>query len=98
MAGGRTVNFKPIAHKVGGRSGLEIITSLLDVKMGFDDVLEKAGKILAKGIKEENVDLKQKISEAQDIKAKVSASPENITHFGSNELVKRFFWYRVNNG
>lgn len=98
MSGGRTVNFKPIAHKVGGRSGLEIITSLLDVKMGFDDVLEKAGKILAKGIKEEKVDLKQKISEARDITAKPFASSENITHFGSNELVKRFFWYRVNNG
>lgn len=98
MAGGRAVNFKPIAHKVGGRSNLEIIDSLADTKMEFDEILKETSRILAGGIKEEKVDLKQKISEARDITAKPSAPPENITHFGNNELVKRFFWYRVNNG
>jgi len=97
LAGGRTESFKPIAHKVGGRSGLEILMSLTDTKMEFDDVLDETDKILGKGIKQEKVDLKQKISEAQKITAKGSASPANITHFGNNKLVKRFFWYRVNN-
>jgi predicted molibdopterin-dependent oxidoreductase YjgC len=97
MAGGRTINFRPIAHKVGGRSNLEIIDLLSDTKMEFDEVLKETSRILAGGIREEKVDLKQKISEARDITARESAPPENITHFGDNELVKRFFWYKVNN-
>jgi anaerobic selenocysteine-containing dehydrogenase len=97
MAGRRNVNFKPIVHKVGGRSNVEILDSLADTKMDFDEILTQTARIAAAGIKEEKVDLKQKISEAQGITAKPSASPENITHFGNNELVKRFFWYRVNN-
>jgi predicted molibdopterin-dependent oxidoreductase YjgC len=97
MAGKRNVNFKPIAHKVGGRSNVKIINSLADIKMDFDETLNQTSRILAGGIKEEKVDMKQKISEARDISARPSASPEDITHFGDNELVKRFFWYRVNN-
>jgi len=97
LSGGRKENFRSLAHKVGGMSDLEIIASLMDNKVDFNEILEETDKILAKGIKQEKVDLKQKISEAQDITAKGSALPENITHFGDNGLVKRFFWYRVNN-
>jgi NADH:ubiquinone oxidoreductase subunit F (NADH-binding) len=97
LAGGRKENFRPLAHKVGGRSDLEIIASLMDMKVEFNEILEETSGILSKGIKEEKVDLMQKVLEAQDITAKGSALPENITHFGDNSLVKRFFWYRVNN-
>ncbi len=97
MAGGRNVNFKPIVHKVGGRSNVKIINSLADIKMDFDEILAQTSRVLALGMKVEKVDLKQKISEARDIAARPSAAAENITHFGNNELVKRFFWYRVNN-
>jgi len=97
LAGGRIESFKPLALKVGGKSGFEIMSLISGINMSSDDVSEEAGKILANGIKEEKVDLKKKISEALDIRPRASALPENITHFGDNELVKRFFWYRVNN-
>jgi NADH dehydrogenase/NADH:ubiquinone oxidoreductase subunit G len=97
LASGRIESFKPLAPKVGGRSGLEIMSSLFDTKVGSSEVSEETGKILAKGMKEEKVDLKKKISEALDIRPKATAYLENITHFGDNGLVKRFFWYRVNN-
>ena len=97
LAGGRIESFKPLAPKVGGRSGFEIMSLISGIKISQDEASEEAGKILAKGIKEEKVDLKKKVSEALDIRPKASAHPENITHFGDNGLVKRFFWYRVNN-
>jgi NADH dehydrogenase/NADH:ubiquinone oxidoreductase subunit G len=97
LAGGRIESFKPLAPKVGGRSGFEIMSLISGIKISSDNASEEIGKILAKGIKEEKVDLKKKISEALDIRLKASATPENITHFGDNSLVKRFFWYRVNN-
>jgi formylmethanofuran dehydrogenase subunit B len=98
LAGNRTESFRPLAHKVGGKSNLEIMALLMDQKIEFDEVLEETNKVLIKGIKEEKVDLKQKISEAQSIVPKEQAAIENITHFGNNSLVKNFFWYRVNNG
>ncbi|MFH1710224.1 MAG: molybdopterin-dependent oxidoreductase [bacterium] len=90
LAGGRIESFEPLVRKVGGRSVLEITALLVDARTG-------AGEMLAKGPKEEKVDLKQKIAEAQDIKAREAVLSGNITHFGDNSLVKRFFWYRVNN-
>jgi len=98
MAGKRNVNFKPIAHKVGGRSNVKIVNSLADIKMDFGETLDQTSRILSAGITEEKVDLKQKISEARDINSDIPTSPEDITHFGNNKLVNRFFWYRVNNG
>jgi len=97
LAGGRIESFKSLAPKIGGMTGLEIISLLFDTKVGSNEASEEIDKILAKGIKEEKVDLKKKISEALDIRPKAAAFLENITHFGNNGLVKRFFWYRVNN-
>jgi NADH dehydrogenase/NADH:ubiquinone oxidoreductase subunit G len=97
LAGGRIENFKPLAPKVGGMTGLEIISLISGIKITQDEASEETGKILAKGIEEEKVDLKKKISEALDIRPKTAACLENITHFGDNGLVKRFFWYRMNN-
>ena len=96
LAGGRIESFKPLAPKVGGKSGFEILSLISGIKISPDEAFRDS-KILAKGIKEKKADLKEKISEALDIRPKVTASPENITHFGDNSLVKRFFWYRVNN-
>ncbi len=98
LAGARTENIKPIVHKIGGRSHMEIISSLMDANIEFDMILEETEKILAKGIKKEKVDMNEKIAEALESAEKPAILPENITHFGNNELVKRFFWYRVNNG
>jgi anaerobic selenocysteine-containing dehydrogenase len=98
LAGERTENIRPIAHKVGGRSHLEIITSLMDTKVEFDKILEETEKILSKKVKKEKVDLGEKISEALKMGERAIIAPGDVTHFGNNELVKRFFWYRVNNG
>jgi len=96
LAGGRVESFKPLVKKVGGKSGFEILSLISGIKISPDEAFRDS-KILAKGIKEEKVDLKKKISEALDIRPKAASLPENITHFGDNGLVKRFFWYRVNN-
>jgi len=98
LSGNRIESFRPLAHKIGGKSSLEIMALLMDQKIEFDEVLEETNKILIKGIKEEKVDLNQKISEALSIVPRKQAAIENITHFGNNSLVKNFFWYRVNNG
>jgi len=97
LAGGRIESFKPLAPKIGGMTGLEIMSLISGINITRDEASEESGKILAKDIKEEKVDLKKKISEALDIRPKTAATLENITHFGDNSLVKRFFWYRVNN-
>ena len=98
LAGERTENIKPIVHKVGGKSHLEILSFLMDSKVEFDLILEETEKILSKKLKNEKVDLNEKIKEAMGITERTVSIPENITHFGNNELVKRFLWYRVNNG
>ncbi len=55
-------------------------------------------EVLSKGVPQEKVDVKEKLAEAMKIEPKESAPAEDITHFGNNELVKNFFWCRVNNG
>jgi len=97
FAGNRKENFTPLAHKIGSRSGLEIMAALMGQKMEFDDILDQTKDVLMKGAPKEKADLKEKISEAQMIKGKEFSPIENITHFGDNNLVKKFFWYKVNN-
>ena len=98
LAGGREETLKPIAHRIGSMSAFKIMALLTGSKAEFDKVLIGTENVLSKGIKEEKVDMNQKIAEAQNIMTQGPAKPENISHFGDNGLVKRFFWYRVNNG
>ena len=94
LADGRVEKSNVVAPRVGAKLNSEIISSLLDEKI---EITKEVKETLDKGAPFEKTDLKQKLVEVQKIKAKDQAPELNITHFGNNSLVKRFFWYRVNN-
>jgi predicted molibdopterin-dependent oxidoreductase YjgC len=97
LADGRTGRIEPVAPKVGTKSNLEIISYLMDKEVDFEKITHEVREVLDKGTPHKEVDLKQKVSEARRIVAREPVPVENITHFGNNNLVNRFFWYRVNN-
>jgi anaerobic selenocysteine-containing dehydrogenase len=97
LADGRIGRIEPVAPKVGARSNLEIISSLLRKKMDFEKVEQAVRDLLHKGTLHKEADLKQKVSEARRIVPRGPEPVENITHFGNNNLVKNFYWFRVNN-
>lgn len=90
LADGRTETKEAVAPKVGGKSNLDILAALLNLK-------PEAGEIPQR-ISEVKVDLEQKLAEAKKITGQEEAPVEDITHFGNNSLVKNFYWFRVNNG
>jgi predicted molibdopterin-dependent oxidoreductase YjgC len=95
--GGRTQKVEPVAPKIGAKSNLEIVAGLLGGAAEVKKASQEAKQMVEKGIPQEKIDLKQKLTEAQKIKARDHLPELNITHFGNNSLAKRFFWYRVNN-
>ncbi|MEE8638116.1 MAG: molybdopterin-dependent oxidoreductase [Candidatus Margulisiibacteriota bacterium] len=97
LADGSMVKPGPVAPKVGAKSNLEIIASLLSTEVGLEKISQETKEVLSKGAPLEKVDLKQKLSEAQKITTKEQVPQLNISHFGNNALVKNFFWYKVNN-
>ncbi len=97
LADGRIDRLEALASKVGTKSNLEIIASLLNVELDSEKVTMEANEIMSRGIPKQKVELKEKIAEAQKITAKEQIPQLDITHFGNNSLVKNFFWYRVNN-
>jgi hypothetical protein len=54
--------------------------------------------ILNRGVPQKKVDLAELLNQARLIEPLAASPREEITHFGNNQLVKNFFWYRVNNG
>lgn len=97
LADGRVDGLKPVAPKVGAKSNLEIIASLLNAEMETKKIGQEIKAILSKGAPLEKVDLKQKMGEASKITPKEKVVQLDITHFGNNSLVKNFFWFKVNN-
>ncbi len=97
LADGRVEKIEPIAPKIGARSNLEIVASLLNTGVDFEKISQETKEVLEKGAPLEKADLKQKLSEAQKISAREKVPQLNITHFGNNSLVKNFFWFKVNN-
>jgi anaerobic selenocysteine-containing dehydrogenase len=90
---GRYEHLRPVAPAAGAKTNAEIISLFLG------EAFSREG--IRRVIKEEKiartVDLQEKIKEAEQITPAAGISPENITHFGNNLLVKNFFWYRANN-
>jgi NADH dehydrogenase/NADH:ubiquinone oxidoreductase subunit G len=97
LAGGRKENLVPIAHKVGGRAIWKIISSIMDYNIPFSELITSAAAAIEKCAPIKEMDIKHAITEAMALKPKDKAEMLNITHFGNNELVKNFFWYKVNN-
>ncbi len=78
---GRRMTVEPVVPKVGAKSVLEIAELL---GAGDDSLAGRARPPLDP-------------AEVKDISVSAPYPPANITHFGNNNLVKRFFWYKVNN-
>jgi predicted molibdopterin-dependent oxidoreductase YjgC len=97
LADGRVEDRMAIAPMVGTKSNLEILASLLNTDLEISTVTHEANEVVRKGAPSVKVDLNEKLAEAQEIMGKESAPQLDITHFGNNDLVKNFFWYRVNN-
>ena len=95
LADGRIENLEPIAPKVGGRTLGEICLALTGSQArGANEVLE----ILNRGVPQKKVELADLLGQARLLEPLAASPREEITHFGNNQLVKNFFWYRVNNG
>jgi predicted molibdopterin-dependent oxidoreductase YjgC len=95
LADGRIESLDPIAPRVGGKSFREICLALTDLKVGGEnEVLD----VINRGVPQKKVDLAELLNQARLIEPLAASPREEITHFGNNQLVKNFFWYRVNNG
>ncbi|MFA5840144.1 MAG: molybdopterin-dependent oxidoreductase [Candidatus Margulisiibacteriota bacterium] len=89
FADGRTESVKNVAPKVGSISNLQILEQVMETHGHLERIISSPAKI--------ETNLNQKIAEAQALSPTKTYPIEIISHFGNNELVKRFFWYRVNN-
>jgi anaerobic selenocysteine-containing dehydrogenase len=97
MADGKLEKPEAVAPPVGARSNLEIIAAIMNAKIELEAILRETGAEVEQGAPSEAMGLNEKIAEAQKIKAGESATEANITHFGNNNLVRNFMWYKVNN-
>lgn len=79
---GRQVTVEPVVSKVGAKSVLEIAELLGG---GSAQLAERSRPPLDP-------------AEVKNISAGEAYPLANITHFGNNNLVKHFFWHKVNNG
>jgi predicted molibdopterin-dependent oxidoreductase YjgC len=98
LAGDRNLTLIPIAHKVGGRAIWKIILNIAPISIGFDEILRKTQDCVFFCGVVEPTDTNSIVQKAISGAKEVPAKPMNITHFGNNELVKNFYWWRVNNG
>lgn len=92
LADQRIEKVPAIASPAGLLSSQELLEDLLDEEIDLDINFEKGFEF-----ETINVDLNEKIELAKSITGSEKAHEEQVTHFGNNDLVKNFFWYKVNN-
>ncbi|MFA6430967.1 MAG: molybdopterin-dependent oxidoreductase [Candidatus Margulisiibacteriota bacterium] len=97
MADGKERSLTAIAEKTGGKTNAEIVAMLLGAEIDKDEVSHAARNTLKTKIDPKQEDLHEKIKEAELIDAKEKVEQMNITHFGSNNLARKFYWFRANN-
>jgi formate dehydrogenase major subunit len=95
LADGRIEKKMAIVPQVGAKPIAEIAAMLMGEAFEREKVGALASEIVSQGIPREKAELKEKLAEVSEIVAKEEAVLENITHFGSNRLVKNFLWHRV---
>jgi predicted molibdopterin-dependent oxidoreductase YjgC len=98
LAGDRNLTLIPIVHKVGGRAIWKIISNISPVNIGFDEILRQTQECIYFCGVVEPADTNSIVQKAAASAKEMPGIPMNITHFGNNELVKNFYWWRVNNG
>ncbi|MFA4966930.1 MAG: molybdopterin-dependent oxidoreductase [Candidatus Margulisiibacteriota bacterium] len=95
LADNRTEEHVPVSLKSGRRSNFDIISNILNNNEDRDKLKTEASAMIARGHLSVKTNLSDKISEAMDIAPQAEYPPENITHFGNNDIVKNFFWFKV---
>ncbi len=98
LADGRVETIEPVVGKAGRRSNSDIITSLLNFNDEDREKLKaEAYELAGKGPLMQKANPAEKIAESLESSPKEEYPIENITHFGNNDLVRNFFWFRANN-
>ncbi|MDD5593199.1 MAG: molybdopterin-dependent oxidoreductase [Candidatus Margulisbacteria bacterium] len=98
LADGRQAAPVPVTPQAGAKTNAEIVSLIMNTEFDRDKLQAEAAASLAKGPVQAKIDQREAVKEVMAIKAGPDRPAENITHFGNNDLVKRFFWYRLKAG
>ncbi len=98
LADGRVVEPAPVTPKAGAKTAGEIISLIMNSEYDADKVKAETAAGLAQGRHAEKVNPHEIITEAFSVEAGPERPDEQITHFGNNDLVRRFFWFRLKAG
>jgi anaerobic selenocysteine-containing dehydrogenase len=90
LADGRKEELKPVTPQAGVKTNAEIIALIMNTEISSGS--------LAKEAHQEKINHHEIVKEVMAITAGPERPDEKITHFGNNELVKRFFWFRLKAG
>lgn len=88
FSGNRKESVLPIVPPAGGRGIATILAELFDLEAAV-----KPGEITA-NLAGEIFDLETVINEAAKIEPLPDYPAENVAHYASNDLAKKFFWFR----
>lgn len=92
LADGRQAEPVPVTPKAGTRTNAEIIALIMNSEFKAEKVNPAPQRAA------EKVNPHEIITEVLSVGAGPDRPDENITHFGNNELVRRFLWYRLTSG
>ena len=98
MADGRKVEPTPVTPKAGAKTNGEIVSLIMNSEYDAGKVKTETAASLELGRHGEKVNPHELITEAFSVEAGPERPDENITHFGNNDLVRRFFWFRLKAG
>ena len=98
MADSRREEPVPVTPKAGAKTNAEIIALIMNTGLDAEKLKAETADSLAKGRHQEAVNHHELVREVMAVSAGPERADENITHFGNNELVKRFFWFRLKAG
>ena len=98
LADGRQAEPAPVTPKAGAKTNGEIIALIMNSEYNEEKVKSETAASLAQGRATEKVNSHELMTEVMSIGAGLERPDENITHFGNNELAKRFFWFRLKAG
>ena len=88
----------PVTPKAGAKTNAEIMALIMNTELDVGKLKTEMAASLAGGIKTVNADPGEIMDGCRAIVAGADRPDEQITHFGNNDLVKRFFWFRLKAG
>jgi hypothetical protein len=96
LADGRLAEVVPVRPPVGGVAGSWIINLLSGKKLDDVGVVRAVQDILGGAKTEAAVTVEEKVQAALGLKISEKVRIEPIVDFGDNNLVRNFFWHKVN--